>query len=303
MARLLERRSVCPLPALAAAVPRWGEGPWPLGQHKICERIGVPVAGLVAAISLPRNKLIAALQGRHAGSGERRTHRASLWGFALWGLLLADGGCARQGVPEQKPFSATTATSVPSVSADAGMNRTETSEGDPARGWELVVAARAGLAFPLPDATGWTAEVVGRWWRAHHAATSSELYARTWTARRSSTPQSCEHQARLWKPDLPGAAQEDVVEERRLDAPPGYATRVTVSIGPGASGSMLVGHVTAFGAAPGECLAVTYDTRAAGPSADMAVGGRLAAFVGAVLPAMQRLTVDDRARDARKQAW
>jgi hypothetical protein len=44
----LERRSGCQLPALAAAAPRVGEGPRPLGQRESCKRIGALVAGLVA---------------------------------------------------------------------------------------------------------------------------------------------------------------------------------------------------------------------------------------------------------------
>ncbi|MBN1612522.1 MAG: hypothetical protein JW940_38180 [Polyangiaceae bacterium] len=171
------------------------------------------------------------------------------------------------------------------------------------RGWEIVVAQGMGLALPLPDAAGWVPQTAGRWWRARHASTTSELLVRTWSAPRSSTSQTCERQARLWKPDLPTPSSEGVLEQQRLDTPPGYVTAVTVSTGPGSGPSILVGHVAAFGAAAGECLAVVYGTRASGPSADVTVGARLAAFVARVLPAMQRRTVDDRVHHAHGRGW
>jgi hypothetical protein len=165
-----------------------------------------------------------------------------------------------------------------------------------------VVARGAGLAFPLPDAVGWIVRGGGRWWHARHAPTDSELWLRTWNAPRRATPQTCERQARLWKPDLPAPTSEGVLEQRQLETPPGHLTTMTVSTGPGSGPSMLAGHVIAFGAAVGECLAVVYATQASGLSADATVGARLAAFVSRVLPAMQRLTVDDRVRAIRTRA-
>jgi hypothetical protein len=94
-----------------------------------------------------------------------------------------------------------------------------------------------------------------------------------------------------------------VLEQRRLETPPGYFTEVTASVEPGSGPTILVGQVAAFGAAAGECLAVIYATQATGPGADMAVGTRLAAFVGRVLPAMQRLTLDDLVRATQTRAW
>jgi hypothetical protein len=239
--------------------------------------------------------LLLAWVGRRCGSGP--------WSATLlWWLLAGHAGCAHGSIPAQEPFSPRASTSAHSVTADTSPDETQAQHTGSRGGWEVVVAQETGLAFPLPDAAGWVVQGSGRWWRARHAPTSSELLVRTWKARRSSTPQTCERQARLWKPDLPVPSSESVLEQRRLETPPGYLTAVTVSVGLGSGSSMLAGHVAAFGAAVGGCLAVLYVTEASGPSADVTLGTRLAVFVDRVLPAIQRLRIDDRARAAQTQA-
>jgi hypothetical protein len=52
-----ERRSVCQLPALAAAAPAQGARPRPLGQRRICELLGALAACLVATIQFACGKL------------------------------------------------------------------------------------------------------------------------------------------------------------------------------------------------------------------------------------------------------
>jgi hypothetical protein len=88
------------------------------------------------------------------------------------------------------------------------------------------------------------------------------------------------------------------VEVRQIEAPPGYATELTVGVRPTGEAE-LEGFAIAFGAAVGRCLALIYTTRAAGGGAEALVGHRLQMVVDGTIAGLASSTVDDRARRLR----
>jgi hypothetical protein len=108
-------------------------------------------------------------------------------------------------------------------------------------------------------------------------------------------PEQCEEQARLWLPELPGAAPETRLDERRVSSPDGYATRLLVGVQPG-DGEHIEGFVLAFGATVHRCLALLFSTDATGPRATEEVGHRLRMVADDVFGRAEIRSVDDRVR-------
>jgi hypothetical protein len=153
--------------------------------------------------------------------------------------------------------------------------------------------------MPLPERARWVVDDEREpWLVATHEPSRSELRLRIWTSPRNVTPLECETQARLWRPTLPQITQETTVFERRLDAPPGYHALLVVGVR--ATRGEFEGHALAFGASVGKCFAAAYTTRATGPSAEDAIGKRLALMVDGTLSRAQERSIDERVRPLRR---
>jgi hypothetical protein len=139
---------------------------------------------------------------------------------------------------------------------------------------------RFDLRLPLPDSAGWRVEDAREpWLSATHAASSTSLLVRTWRPDDRASRAACEAQARLWR-DLPGGEGAVLVERRRIDVPAGFDTAVEIGIvAPARAGLPVEGFAVAFGGWARRCFAYVVTTRAAGPEAERAVAGRLAAMV------------------------
>ncbi len=192
----------------------------------------------------------------------------------LFALLLAGCPAPVEGTPPRALPSATTPLP-PALPAFASGK------------WGDFVSPRFGLQLTLPDGRAWAIDDhSGSWLVARHAATGSELALRTWREDGVSHRMRCEEQARLWRklPDKEGA---DLVEQRSVNVPPDFDTRVEVGVVtplPGARGAKATdagirGFVLAFGGKGHRCFAYVLTTRAEGPGAEQAVGERLAAMV------------------------
>jgi hypothetical protein len=153
--------------------------------------------------------------------------------------------------------------------------------------WGDFVSPRFGLQLTLPDGRAWSIDDhAGSWLVARHAATGSELALRTWREDGIANRMRCEEQARLWR-KLPAKEGADLVEQRSLDVPPDFDTRVEVGVVtplPGARAvkdqpSGIRGFVLAFGGKAHRCFAYVFATHAEGPGAEQAVGERLATMV------------------------
>jgi hypothetical protein len=165
-------------------------------------------------------------------------------------------------------------------------------------GWKSVQAMGQSVELPVPDADTWTVEEGGRWWHIRHAPSASELLIRTWRAPRSSSPQTCEHQARLWRPQLPQVLDDHAIVRDRLRAPIGFRTQLSVGVESRRGQSMVAGVALAFGSRPGRCLAMVYMTKGEGPAAESIVAERLAIITSNAFARARELSIDDRARPA-----
>ncbi|MEO7327440.1 MAG: hypothetical protein ABI193_02600 [Minicystis sp.] len=153
--------------------------------------------------------------------------------------------------------------------------------------WGDFVSPRFGLQLILPDGRAWSIDDHGSAWLvARHAPTGSELALRTWREDGSAHRVRCEEEARLWR-KLPEKEGADLVEQRAVNVPPDFDTRVEVGVVtplPGARGAKATstgirGFVLAFGGKAHRCFAYVFSTRAEGPGAEQAVGERLATMV------------------------
>lgn len=204
---------------------------------------------------------------------------------------VAASCAARSAPPEAPPAPEPSAQPSPEPQAPAPM-------ADALAGpWGIVEPRFTSFRLPLPDAAAWRVgdEPPGRWLALHHPGSRSELRLRTWRAARTADPRSCERQARLWRPQIPSPDAAAVLDEGHISAPAGFHTRVISSVEAVESG--LKGAVLAFGASPGRCFALVFETRASGKLAAAAVGERVAQIRERSLPRVELRAIDDRAAD------
>ncbi|AKT43000.1 uncharacterized protein CMC5_072270 [Chondromyces crocatus] len=141
-------------------------------------------------------------------------------------------------------------------------------------------STRFDLALPLPDGVGWRVDDASSpWLAATHASSTTTLLVRTWRPNDRVHRALCETQARTWR-KLPGGEGSVVIEQRRIDAPAGFDTVLTVGIVPPVPPSTAVeGFAVAFGGRAFRCFAYAAATHAEGPDAAPLVATRLAALV------------------------
>ena len=205
-------------------------------------------------------------------------------------------GCGAGTAPPPGPSAPTPSAATPTATAAPP----EPDSALPDRDWGVVESDRFLLNVSLPDRGGWiTDDRSGPWFRARHPASRSEILLRTWRAGRAVTHEQCERQARLWRPDLPTFPSEAVLDTRRLDAPNGYVSELTVGAGLSEDGQ-LEGFALLVGTALRRCLVFVFSTRAAGAHAEQQLGARLSLMSDGVLPELRARTVDDRGRGLRE---
>lgn len=163
--------------------------------------------------------------------------------------------------------------------------------------WGAIVSVRQSLELSLPERKSWRVnDVATPWLVAQHEPTRSELVARTWRAPRRVKRDECEKQARLWRPGIPAAPAESVMETRQIDAPEGFHSELTVGVEPTGQPGHLRGFAMAFGATVGRCYALVYTTHAFGPRAEAAIGRRLALVADHIVPRARFRSIDQRVR-------
>lgn len=146
----------------------------------------------------------------------------------------------------------------------------------------------------VPGPANWQSQDTERWLTLSHAKSESTLALRTWRAARLVRIEECEKQARLWRPELPEIVADNVVDERSLSGPPGYAVRMTVLVRRLEGESSIEGWALAFGAGIGKCYAALFSTRAEGAGAEAAIAERLVIASDRILPSVQEQGVDAR---------
>ena len=101
---------------------------------------------------------------------------------------------------------------------------------------------------------------------------------RLWRDENRMTRDKCEARARSWR-TLPRREDSNILEEKRIDVPPGFDTVAVVGLVPDEHNGDLFGFVMAFGGYSHKCFTYVYVTNATGPNADVKVGDRLAKIV------------------------
>jgi hypothetical protein len=150
---------------------------------------------------------------------------------------------------------------------------------DDARPLPHYHSARLALSLPLPDGHAWRIDDHRTpWLSATHAASGSSLLVRSWVEDGRVDRHRCEERARLWKA-FPETARAESVQERSIDAPPGYDTFVSVGVVPGRPNEPLAGFALAFGGHAHRCFAWAFATTASGADAASVIGERLATMV------------------------
>lgn len=202
--------------------------------------------------------------------------------------LVAAAGCsASHGAGAPPRTAARTPPRPPSGASRPGLR---------ARSWGKITSLRFALEIKLPERRAWQVDDhTTHWLLLRHPPSDSELRVRTWRAGRLVHPDDCERRARLWRPEIPTASADTVLDRRKLASPAGYTTRAVVGVRPLGHAGELEGYVLAFGAKVGGCFAFVYTTRARGAGAEAEIGDRLALVSNEVLPSVYMRTIDDRA--------
>lgn len=138
---------------------------------------------------------------------------------------------------------------------------------------------RFGLRVPLPDRPSWTIDDK-RWsfLLAEHWAAATTLVARVWREEEPANRERCEARFREVRA-LPAREGAEVIEERRIGAPKGFDTVVTVGVVASGRGPTIQGFALAFGANARRCFAYAAVTSAGGKGAEELVATRLATMV------------------------
>jgi hypothetical protein len=166
-----------------------------------------------------------------------------------------------------------------------------------ATGWATVTSARYSIELSVPERDGWHLDDSSSpWFTARHPATRSELALRTWRAPRTVKREECEAQARLWRPSIPNAPEESVIERRMVAAPEGWSTELVVGVAPAPVAGELQGFALAFGTAVGRCYALLYTTLDAGRGAEITIARRLGVVADEVVPSVRVRSIDERVR-------
>lgn len=208
-------------------------------------------------------------------------------------LALCTSGCAAGAAPAPSAPVGTLRVSEEQVSAPA--RGRESSRFD--AGFRSIEAIGQGLEFPLPDAQGWRRDPREKQsWVARHRQTTSTLVVRAWEHDDVARIEDCERQARAWRPNLPEAAPEEVLEQREQVLAGVYRARVVLFVRAAApaSGSALSGHALAFGSDARSCLMLAFSTAASGPRATDDVAERLAVVAQGVFGRARRVGIGER---------
>lgn len=191
-------------------------------------------------------------------------------------LLSAAAALAACGAPPTLPTPQSPPPQKPQPSAPAAAVAGPDLTSGP---WGDYHSDRYNLRLRLPDAKRWRIEDErSPWLEATHAAASSTLLVRVWRTSDLASRATCEAQARLWR-DLPERARAEMIDERRIDVPRGFDTRVAIGVLPATRGAPLTGFAMAFGGWARRCFAYVLTTTAAGKDAEELVGARLAAML------------------------
>lgn len=130
------------------------------------------------------------------------------------------------------------------------------------REWGVLRSPAHGMKLALPEARTWfvpAAAPAGAGWELRHEPTATSLTVRRWRASRLPQVEQCERELRQRLPGLVEVDDTNLVGDRKVRAPVGFVTRITLVAQP-AAGQRLRGQALAVGAGVGECVAAIAKT-------------------------------------------
>ncbi|MBI4702351.1 MAG: hypothetical protein HY744_14610 [Deltaproteobacteria bacterium] len=215
------------------------------------------------------------VSGRRLRPGGPRRHGLALLCLGL--LQLGCGTAAAPGPGGPGPASGPRGTAS-SLAPDIGFGPVP---------FDRVVSERFKISIPLPEAKSWSVvDKRSSFLVLRHGASASELVVRLWREDGNMNREGCEAQARLRR-DMPQRAGR-LIDERRVDVPPGFDTVARVGLlapaadAPAAGGApagLQAGYILAFGGWARDCFAYVYTTQAAGAEAEQILEDRLASML------------------------
>lgn len=166
------------------------------------------------------------------------------------------------------------------------------------RDWGAIASQRFLLAVPVPEATAWTLDDrTGRWLVAAHRASQSTLFLRSWREGAVVDHRACESAARLWRPDLFGQDESQLVDRRPLSAPSHFDTEVGFTVR--RDGGVLQAIAAAAGGNVRQCVALVFVTRVEGGDAERVAAERLLFATVKILSHAESKSIEDRVRTER----
>lgn len=166
------------------------------------------------------------------------------------------------------------------------------------RDWGLVASQRFLLAVPVPEATAWTVDDrSGRWLVAEHRPSQSTLLLRSWREGSVVDHRACESAARLWRPDLFGQDEGQLLGRRGVGGPPHFDTEVGFAVRH--EGGALQAIAAAVGANVRQCVALVFVTRVEGADAERVAADRLVFATTRILSRAETKSIEDRLKPGR----
>jgi hypothetical protein len=219
--------------------------------------------------------------------------------LAIWRrwLALCALGCAAPALPPG-PVQEALGAGVAAPGSESSLQRAaEAPVASFEGGFRSVEAVGQGLELPLPDAQGWRRDARDKQnWVARHRRTASTLVVRAWDHAELARIENCERQARSWRPELPQAAREELLDQREQLLAGAYQSRVVLFVRAAtpAPGGRLEGHALAFGSDARSCLMLAFSTTASGPRATDEIAERLSVVLEAVFGRARRVGIGER---------
>lgn len=105
---------------------------------------------------------------------------------------------------------------------------------------------------------------------------------------------ACEAAARLWRPDLFGQDESQLVDRRAVQAPAHFDTEVGFTVRRDAGALQAI--AAAVGANVRRCIAVVFVTRVEGPDADRVAAERLVFATTKILSRVESRSIEDRVK-------
>ena len=206
-------------------------------------------------------------------------------------FLLCPIGCTAANVKS-------TAVATPTTSPLAPIAQTKVEVAGQAQ-WEFteVTGGRTPLLFWLPKVGRWQVDdTKTTWWVASNRALEMQLEAKLWPARRLVTWQECLADFGRWRGDSVGGILARAIETKDISVPPGFTTRLIVTVSHGEADRSHAGSVLAVGADVARCFAFVGSIHPLAALPEDELLARVALVTEGIVPRIRARSIEQRLR-------